>query len=126
MQKLQHEHLAVACQAFHLVSFLLWNYLRAPVQWEEIHFKEVFLSGNATRKSIELTLLPICFIVLKISVPWFSLGFDENELSFNLGKRILLVHHRIMEPKENIAAQHEQICRKIISGFGSFPISAIG
>ncbi len=69
MQKLQHEHLAVACQAFHLVSFLLWNCLRAPVQWEEIHLKEVFNSGNIIRKSIELSLLPICFIVLKNSNP---------------------------------------------------------
>ncbi len=62
MQKSQHEHLAVACQAFHLVSSLLWNCLRAPVQWQEIHFKEVFIAGNVMMKCIELTLLLICFM----------------------------------------------------------------
>jgi hypothetical protein len=46
--KLQHEHLG---------------------QWEEIHFKEVFISGNVMMKSIVLTLLPIGFIVLKNSSP---------------------------------------------------------
>ncbi len=64
---LQHEHLTVACKAFPLVSFLLWNCLRAPVQWEEIHFKEVFISGTAMMKSIVQTLLPICFILLENS-----------------------------------------------------------
>ncbi len=39
------------------------------MQWEEIHFKEIFISGNAMMKSIVLTLLPICFIVLKNSSP---------------------------------------------------------
>jgi hypothetical protein len=39
------------------------------LQWEEIHVKEVFIPGNAVMKSIELTLLPICFLFLKNSIP---------------------------------------------------------
>ncbi len=46
-----------------------------------------------------------------IAVPWFSLRFNEHELSFNLSKRILPVHHRLIEPNKNIAAHHELICR---------------
>jgi hypothetical protein len=52
MQNLQHEQLAVACQAFNLVSFLLCNGLRAPVQWEEIHYKEVHLEKCHEEKAL--------------------------------------------------------------------------
>jgi hypothetical protein len=76
-------------------------------------------------KSIVLTLLLFYFIDLKIAAPWITLRVNEHELNFNLRKYIPPLHHRLIGPNEIVVVPHELICRSIVAGFGSLPISAV-
>ena len=74
MQKLQHDHLAVAYQAFRMVFFFYRAIAKsrfALVLKQEggNHFKNLFILEYAMMKYIVLTLLLINFVVLKNSSP---------------------------------------------------------
>ncbi len=113
MQKLQHEHLAVDCQAFQLVSFLLWNCKIKACSCAQVggnHIKIFFIFENAMKKSMLFNLLFIYLLFSKIAVPWVALRVNDHELCFNLRKRTPPLHHRLIESNKIVAVPHELTC----------------